>query len=86
MHDLQGTTTVKVTDANVEVAELQVTATTTNGKSDVLNFDENNSDKFELIDVDPNFDYDGIDKVTLKGTAVDENGDPSRRKNHYADH
>ena len=80
MHDLQGTTTVKVTDANVEVAELQVTATTTNGKSDVLNFDENNSDKFELIDVDPNFDYDGIDKVTLKGTAVDENGDPVEGK------
>lgn len=80
MHDLQGTTTVTVSDENVEVAELQVTATTTNGKSDVLNFDENNSDKFELIDVDPNFDYDGIDKVTLKGTAVDENGDPVEGK------
>lgn len=76
---LVGTTTVHVTNKNVEVDSLEVSANTTNredaNKAPVaISFDSNDMGKLDLTQIDPDFDYDGIDDIILTGKVLDENG------------
>ena len=76
---LVGTTTVHVANKNVEVDSLQVSANTTNredaNKAPVaISFDSNDMGKLDLTQIDPDFDYDGIDDIILTGKVLDENG------------
>ena len=79
--DLQYTTVVTVTDKEVVAAKIEdVTAKTSNNGTDDITFDASNMGELDLTTVDPNFDYDGIDKVTISGTVVDEDGNPVQGK------
>ena len=78
---LQGTTTVTVSDKNVAIDNLKVSATTTNvTKATAITFDSTDTGKLDLTVVDPDFAYDGVDDVTLTGYAYDENGKPVQGK------
>lgn len=67
-------TTVTVTDKDLVLDHITATVKTTNGETDTLTFDSNNMAKLDLTEVDPDFDYDGIDKVTINGVALTEDG------------
>ena len=67
-------TTVTVTDEPLVLDNITATVKTTNGETDTLTFDSNNMAKLDLTEVDPDFDYDGIDKVTINGVALTEDG------------
>ena len=73
---LQGTTTVTVSDQDVAIDNMKVSAKTSNGATANISFDSTNTGKLDLTTVDSNFKYNGIDKVTLTGYAYDENGKP----------
>ena len=73
---LQGTTTVTVTDQDVAIDNMKVSAKTSNNKTANISFDSTNTGKLDLTTVDKDFAYNGIDKVTLTGYAYDENGKP----------
>ena len=81
MKQFQGKTVVTVSDANAAIDSMTVEATTTNEKTPVkISFDSNNFGRLDLTALDKDFDYDGIDKVTLTGTVVDENNKPIQGK------
>ena len=73
---LQGTTTVTVSDQDVAIDNMKVSAKTSNNKIANISFDSTNTGKLDLTTVDKDFAYNGIDKVTLTGYAYDENGKP----------
>ena len=78
-NEIQGTSTIKVVDKNVEAAKIvnakakieqgSVTNTTTKN----ITF-KNGIGDLDLTDTD--FAYDGIDKITISGKVVDENNEP----------
>ena len=72
----QGTTTVVVSDQDVAIDNMKVSAKTSNNKTANISFDSTNTGKLDLTTVDKDFAYNGIDKVTLTGYAYDENGKP----------
>ena len=70
---LQYATEVTVNDKVYTIDRLEVEATTSNKVTSVeIEFDSNNMGKLDLTELDPNFDYDGIDDVILNGVAYDE--------------
>ena len=70
---LQYATEVTVNDKVYTIDRLEVEATTSNKVTPVeIEFDSNNMGKLDLTELDPNFDYDGIDDVILNGVAYDE--------------
>ena len=70
---LQYATKVHVNDKVYTIDRLEVEATTSNKVTPVeIEFDSNNMGKLDLTELDPNFDYDGIDDVILNGVAYDE--------------
>ena len=72
-NDLQGTSTITVSDKVTAAAELKdVKATIDNGGTKNITFDSSNIGKLDLTDTD--FAYDGIDTITISGKLVDEDG------------
>ena len=78
---LQYTTKVHVNDKVYTIDRLEVEATTSNKVTPVeIKFDSNNMGKLDLTELDPNFDYDGIDDVILNGVAYDEDNNKVQGK------
>ena len=78
---LQYATKVHVNDKVYTIDRLEVEATTSNKVTPVeIEFDSNNMGKLDLPDLDPNFDYDGIDDVILNGVAYDEDNNKVQGK------
>ena len=78
---LQYQTVVTVTDKVYTIDRLEVEATTSNKVTPVeIKFDSNNMGKLDLTELDPNFDYDGIDDVILNGVAYDEDNNKVQGK------
>ena len=77
-NDLQGESTITVSDKVVAAAELQgVKATLRNGETNALIDTKNITFKSNVGKLDltgTNFAYDGIDTITISGKLVDENG------------
>ena len=72
-NELQGTSTITVSDKVTAAAELKdVKATIDNGGTKNITFDSSNIGKLDLTDTD--FAYDGIDTITISGKLVDEDG------------
>ena len=72
-NDLQGKSTITVSDKVTAAAELKdVKATIDNGGTKNITFDSSNIGKLDLTDTD--FAYDGIDTITISGKLVDEDG------------
>lgn len=72
---------VTVTDKVYTIDRLEVEATTSNKVTPVeIKFDSNNMGKLDLTELDPNFDYDGIDDVILNGVAYDEDNNKVQGK------
>ena len=72
-NELQGTSTITVSDKVTAAAELKdVKATIDNGGTKNITFDSSNIGKLDLTDTD--FAYDGIDSITISGKLVDEDG------------
>ena len=72
-NELQGTSTITVSDKVTAAAELKdVKATIDNGCTKNITFDSSNIGKLDLTDTD--FAYDGIDTITISGKLVDEDG------------
>ena len=73
-HDLNGTTTVTVTNKDVAAAKIvDAEADIDNVGTKAIPF-KNGIGDLDLTGT--NFSYDGIDKITIKGTVVDEDGNP----------
>ena len=78
---LQYATKVHVNDKVYTIDRLEVEATTSNVKTPVeIEFDSNNMGRLDLTELDPNFDYDGIDDVILNGVAYDEDNNKVQGK------
>lgn len=78
---LQYATKVHVNDKVYTIDRLEVEATTSNKVTPVeIEFDSNNMGKLDLTELDPNFDYDGIDDVILNGVAYDEDNNKVQGK------
>ena len=78
---LQYATEVTVNDKVYTIDRLEVEATTSNKVTPVeIEFDSNNMGKLDLTELDPNFDYDGIDDVILNGVAYDEDNNKVQGK------
>ena len=78
---LQYATKVHVNDKVYTIDRLEVEATTSNKVTPVeIKFDSNNMGKLDLTELDPNFDYDGIDDVILNGVAYDEDNNKVQGK------
>ena len=77
-NELQGTSTITVSDKTVEAAKIEgVKATLRNGETNALIDTKNITFKSNVGKLDltgTNFAYDGIDTITISGKLVDENG------------